>query len=55
MDCECYHESALQREYSYVVALNSNGHPEDAIVKAYDQHTLVGPNGHLQNLCTNLF
>ena len=35
-------QSALQREYSSLVALNSYGHPEDAIVKAYDQHTLAG-------------
>ena len=33
-------QSALQREYSSVVGLNSYGHPEDAVVKAYDQHTL---------------
>ena len=32
-------QSALQREYSSLV---SYGHPEDAIVKAYDQHNLAG-------------
>ena len=47
-------QSALQRQYSSLVALNNYGHPEDAIVKACDQHTLAGLNGHLQNLRTNL-
>ena len=36
-------QSALQREYSSLVGLNRNGHPEVAIVKAYDQHTLAEP------------